>query len=131
MKIRMGFVSNSSSSSFCIYGTYLDIDEIVTPEFIQFILDNSKNFKGKTVQDVKDYLEEEENTYEIIYELEEALGLYWDTIEGEDGVFYLGQPWKTIGDDQTGRQFKDEVEAKIKKLWPDATLDTHEEAWRG
>ncbi len=29
MKIRQGFVSNSSTSSFCIYGTILDSDEII------------------------------------------------------------------------------------------------------
>ena len=29
MKVRSGFVSNSSSSSFCIYGTYLEFSEII------------------------------------------------------------------------------------------------------
>ena len=29
MKVRNGFVSNSSSSSFCIFGTCIELDEMV------------------------------------------------------------------------------------------------------
>jgi len=39
MKYRQGFVSNSSSSSFCIYGTYLDdsdVDDLILTKFKSF-----------------------------------------------------------------------------------------------
>lgn len=128
MKVRLGFVSNSSSSSFCIYGTFLEYNQIETEECIQFILENGEDFKGKTPQDVKDDIDEN-GIDEIFYALESKMNLVYYMIDGDDGVF-IGDSWSSVGDDQTGRQFKDEVEAKIKKLWPNAKFDTHEEAWR-
>ena len=56
-----------------------------------------------------------------VLELEEHCGY-------ED--YYIGDSWKNIKDDETGKQFKERIETQIKKLIPDAKFGTHEEAFR-
>lgn len=104
MKFRNGFVSNSSSSSFLIYGTYVDRTEFE---------------KAVKAAGIKEYSG---------YPSETCLpGLNaWDP----DGDYvYLGLSWDSIGDDQTGAQFKKGVEEAIRKILPNAKIDTHEHAW--
>jgi len=91
MKIRMGFVSNSSSCSFLIYGAMI---EECTDEMETWCYDN-------------DY------TCSSPY----------------DDECYVGKSWDSIGDDETGKQFKEKVEVALRKLGLD-DFGTHEEAWR-
>jgi len=77
MKMRKGFVSNSSSTSFCIYGT--------------------------TVKD------------ELEAKLPEGLNYYYGDPNNE-GAIYIGKYWSDIGDDETGRQFKESVEKALEEL---------------
>ena len=93
MKIRAGFVSNSSSVSFCIYGIWVDHPE------------------------------------EELWEVAEGLGLYCHRDQYGDGL-YIGRTWKTIGDDETGKQFKETTQEKVDKLPVDDKIcATHEEGW--
>lgn len=92
MKIRNGFVSNSSSSSFLIYGAHLEgVDEESLPQDLLGL----ESFYGG------DY---------------------------SDGV-YLGKSWDSIGDEETGKEFKDGIEKSLTKILPDQELSfqTHEE----
>lgn len=125
MKVRLGFVSNSSTSSFCIYGTYIEFHEIGTTEFLEFMVDHID--KVETIAQAEEGLEDDR--YDVFWEMEKALNLDYHIVEGDDGV-YIGDAWSSVGDDETGRQFKDKVEEKIKKLWPKAKCMTLEEAWR-
>ena len=81
MKVRSGFVSNSSTTSFCIYGAWVDT-------------------KGTDIDD--------------LYGLAEDNGL--DCHHSEDGSNCVGMAWDSIRDDQTGKQFKEEIEAAIEKM---------------
>ena len=95
MKIRQGFVSNSSTTSFCIYGAMIPSSKI------------------------KD-----------MWSLAEEVGLECFCPEYNDG-YCVGISWSSVGDDETGRQFKDRVEALVEKLVGKKVLcQTHEEAWR-
>jgi len=93
MKIRAGFVSNSSSVSFCIYGIWIDHPE------------------------------------EELMEVAEELGLYCHRDQYGDGL-YIGEEWSSIGDDETGKQFKEATQEKVNKLpVDDKKCSTHEEGW--
>ncbi len=102
MKTRNGFVSNSSSTSFCIYGIYIDDCESY---------------------DCKD-LGELENLF-IDVDIEVHYGY-------EGGDMYIGKSWAHIKDDQTGKEFKTEIETIIKENLPTYSdgFDTYEECWR-
>lgn len=109
MKIRIGFVSNSSSSSFCIVGYELDTSEIkelgqkfLTPAQLQEVEDGDCN--------VGEYFTHPQ------------LRL-WEDWEGEQ--FYLGIPWPRIQDDETALAFKVRVTNLIREIFPSAECGTH------
>jgi len=113
MKIRNGFVSNSSSSSFCIYGTYIEFDDLM--EKIK-----EMNFLSE---------EEIETVEEDNWELESILSDKTDlSVYSGDGDVWIGKEWSSIGDDETGRQFKESVKSELEKfLGPDVECETHVE----
>ena len=96
MKIRQGFVSNSSTTSFCIYGVSLDMDEVLT----RLGLD-----------------EESDDPDEDIYE---ALADKLD-MEFNDGTYCLGVSVFTLLKDKslTIKQAEEAAEKKIKDVLGD------------
>ena len=109
MKIRNGFVSNSSSSSFCMFGAYID-DEILK----------------KSVAAIN----EDYSIYDVIDDILQGTGLSWsNTPEGCDSVA-VGRSFTSIKDTETGAQFKDSVRSKMKELFGDKIeCNTMEESW--
>jgi len=112
MKIRTGFVSNSSSSSFCIYGVSMDDYEF-----------------GEKIRTLHPSLADEECTYTLSEELDTNLDVQFPS---EYGEVYIGRSWATISDNETGKQFKESVEKEIEKIFGEKIkCGTHEEAWQG
>jgi hypothetical protein len=110
MKIRSGFVSNSSSSSFCIYGA----------ELSNHAEELAKKF-GITEEDL--------DLYELGEILAEKTGLESETGPDSDSLF-VGRSWSSIKDDETGAQFKKSIEQTIKEATGvDIVCDTYSEAW--
>jgi len=103
MKVRNGFVSNSSSSSFLIYGTTIPIE-------------GEYNWK------IREDLENQIN--------EKGLKLEFHYVDYYDGFIYIGMSWDCIEDDETGAEFKKRVEKECEKLL-DKRVDceTFECAW--
>lgn len=97
MKLRLGFVSNSSSSSFCVYGA--DIEK-----FIPDLLGN-KVFSNSY----------ERNNY--IESLFKGTGFEFHNSDGE--FFYgviVGKSPYSMKDDETFGQFKNDIKTKISEI---------------
>lgn len=94
MKIRTCFVSNSSSSSFCLYGIYLNQYEF--EEYFKEPIDKDLNDDFNYVLDGF-----YQNNIEVIQNNEEV---------------YIGRSLKNCPDDITMGDFKQEIKEKIKSL---------------
>lgn len=105
MKCRKNFVSNSSSSSFVVYGVSMDDDEF-------FALCESK--LGEEV--VKAIIEDpySGNAYTELNKLEKDTGLEF-MHDWECEYHLIGRQFKTIGDNETGLEFKNSVKSKLKE----------------
>ncbi|MBT6050104.1 MAG: hypothetical protein HOG49_25180 [Candidatus Scalindua sp.] len=144
MKIRNGFVSNSSTSSFHIYGICLEegeqvadrIKENATDDMKELLLTKNNAAAAKSsyrnvFDDFASYMDSfEEDSYELWYEIGCAANLSVNSPEYYGT--YIGIDPSKIGDDETGREFKTRVENIIKSLLGSDTkgFGWHEEAWR-
>jgi len=100
MKIRNGFVSNSSSSSFCLYGVCIDHGELVT-----------------AYDDVPRDEEEKPTdcTYEMCESIASAYGLTY-THDGESQCYYFGKGYSSAPDDMTFGEFRKLTKEAVSKF---------------
>ena len=108
MKIRLGFVSNSSTSSFCIYGVRTGSEEIKN------II---KDFN--CVKNIDLNLDEWEwkiDWEEIKSQIIEALGREFSFFFSLDNCFfYVGRELSSLKENETGSQFQTSVVDVVNK----------------
>jgi len=118
MKIRTGFVSNSSSSSFAVYGIDMDFDE-VTELAIKLGLKEEEIKKSEEEDDdEEDYSGNEDDDYELAQEVESHFleqGLTTAVLGEGNNSIYVGLGFESMKDDETKADFMKRVEALIKK----------------
>jgi len=135
MKIRQGFVSNSSSSSFCLYGITMDEWDMKEALIKQGIATEEELSDG-----LYEYLDDWSFKYDLkqkgLSEEEIAVKLAerplsdfeYESINGE--YHYIGISWRNIKDDETGAEFKARIDKKMTEVFgEDAKCSTYEEAW--
>ncbi len=140
MKQRQGFVSNSSSSSFLLYGFWMEGS-------IEYVIKDGKRCEKEDEysESISDALYEKAKEYLMQYKWEEdkehgkvdfysvmsskliedmGISVHYP----EDGPV-IGKSWDLVKDDQTGKEFKDEVQSFVDEYFPGYKCETHEFAW--
>lgn len=109
MKIRKGFVSNSSTTSFAIYGFCAQVNKLISEE--QLGVDVEEDVEDWAVCDkIEEILRDKTNNTSLNY--------YSDLEEGyEYGRTYIGRDLDTIEDDETGKQLKDKTQKEIEEVF--------------
>lgn len=116
MKTRQGFVSNSSTSSFCIFGAEFELEEFL------------KGFEKKKKEN--DEEDEDGEDMERAYEYAEKIGLEFYSCGEYSDCVYAGLSWSTVEDNETGKEFKDSVKKLIHGKFPKKKCDTYQEAYQ-
>jgi len=140
MKQRSGFVSNSSSSSFCIYGIggnlwddLFDFDskfDAIKEAFANEVESSDVKIMLNNAVDKDEFISliGKLSMSEDIY-LNDALEIICYPLDpkkdGSGFYYYIGRDWFSIGDYETGLEFKDSIRIAAERYFNTETLMNH------
>ena len=110
MKVKQDFVTNSSSTSFCGFGSTFELSEL-----------------KEMIAEVKDMDEEKDDIFE---EISTVLGKYGLTIMSNYDNIYVGATFADAKMTESKQDIKNKVENAFLSLGIEGSVDFMEEAWR-
>jgi hypothetical protein len=131
MKIRNGFVSNSSSSSFVLYGIYLEdaseLPQQLAPKYLQGYFDwlETYEYRSSPEPQTADNIDEDDFNEWMDYgmplgktENDNSLQIRRDY---DSDCAYIGLSYTQLKDDETGADFKKRATQEIAEMFPNHT----------
>jgi hypothetical protein len=141
MKVRTGFVSNSSSSSFCAYGVYVgEPKELyikfrktqpeLYDEFVEHVVESYGKHDEEKREEIRGLLTTEldstENSWEndwrycewgwTLQDFLSKRGYANICIDYGEECIYMTRDYETLGDNETGKEFRETTKEIIEKL---------------
>ena len=122
MKAKLDFVTNSSSTSVVLWGTYLNDSEVQANKVLMQKVNEYEKKEGR------EEFGEDDGLCEIGEALCEVSGLETRADYESNGIFIGKSPF-SMKEDETLKEFKSKIESKFKEIGINKNVEQIVESW--